>query len=389
MQHQTSNRAGTYARQPAGFDAFIPSTFPPSDLRIRDELLLELGRADRALARLDGAASVLPAVDHFITMYVFQEAALSSQIEGTQATLVEALEAGAQPLATLERRDDVQEILNYVAAMRLGLERLADLPVSQRLINEIHQSLMEDVRGGDSVRTPGQIRRSQNWIGGTSPSNARFVPPPVDEMKDALSEWERSVHNDKWTVPPLLRIGLLHAQFETIHPFLDGNGRVGRLLITFLLIERGMLAQPLLYLSIYFKQHQSEYYACLQAVRDDGDWERWLMFFIVGVFEVAQAATRTVQNILTLRERDRTLLGGIGARSGNALRIHDGLFSQPIVDSKHVQNALDVSQPTADSLIEAMENLGILREWTGRQRDRSWMYGEYVNLFVDEASPSL
>lgn len=382
MRTQGNTRAGHYRQQPGGYDAFVPGPFPPSDLLVDDELLIDLGRADRALARLDGAASVLPAVDHFITMYVFQEATTSSQIEGTQATLIEALELGAEAEAGRERRDDAQEILNYVAALRLGLERLSELPVSLRLIKEIHATLMTDVRGGEPARTPGEFRTSQNWIGGTSPSNARFVPPPVEDMWQALDAWEKAIHNTGPVFPPLIHIGLLHAQFETIHPFLDGNGRVGRLLITYLLTERGILAKPLLYLSIFFRKHRSEYYTRLQATRDEGDWEAWLKFFVAGVYEVAKEATETVQRILSLRERDRTRLSTLGARSGNALRLHDMLFSRAVVNSRYVQQVLDISQPTADTLLATLESIGLLREWTGRRRDRSWIYTEYVDLFT-------
>lgn len=382
MLNQTNTRTGAYVGQEQGFEAFIPGPFPPTDLAIDEDLLIELGKADRALARLDGAASVLPAVDHFITMYLFQEATTSSQIEGTQATLIEALELGAEAEARMEHRDDAQEILNYVAAMRQGLDRLPDLPVSLRLIKEIHGVLMESVRGGEPFRTPGEFRRTQNWIGGTSPSNASYVPPPVGEMTAALDEWERSIHDSDLFIPPLIHIGLLHAQFETIHPFLDGNGRIGRLLITFLLTERGILAKPLLYLSIFFKQHRGEYYTRLQATRDDGDWEGWLRFFVAGVQEVAQRATDTIQGILALRERDRARLSELGARSGNALILHDVLFSRAVVNSKLVQEVLDVSQPTADGLIERLEEIGLLNEWTGRQRNRSWIYSDYVDLFV-------
>ncbi|MDJ0791952.1 MAG: Fic family protein, partial [Acidimicrobiia bacterium] len=266
-------------------------------------------------------------------------------------------------------------------AMRLGNNRLAQLPVSKRLIEEIHETLMEDSRGGDAVRTPGEIRRSQNWWGGTSPANARYVPPPVDDMKEALSEWERAVHSDDWALPPLLRIGVLHAQFETIHPFLDGNGRVGRLLITFLLIAESILSKPLLYLSIFFKQHRDEYNARLQAVRDEGDWEGWLRFFVEGVHTVAHSASESVRSILELRERDRAILGSLGGRSGNALKLHEALFSNPVVNSKRAQSLLEVSQPTADALLASMEDLGVLTEWTGRQRGRSWLYAEYTQLF--------
>ena len=379
---QTSTRVGSYVRQSSGYGAFIPGPFPPTDVVIDDQLLIELGRADRALARLDGAASVLPSVDRFIAMYVFQEATSSSQVEGTQATLVEALEIQAESEILAERRDDAQEILNYVDAMRHGLEQLSDLPISLRLIKDIHRVLMENVRGGQSSRTPGEIRKTQNWIGGSSPENARFVPPPVDEMWTSLDEWEKSIHDENLVLPPLIHIGLLHAQFETIHPFLDGNGRVGRLLITFLLTERGILARPLLYLSIFFKKNRSEYYARLQATRDEGDWEGWLRFLVAGVDEVARAATESVQSILSLRERDRAALADLGGRSGNALRLHDYLFSMPVVNSKRVQQLLDVSQPTADSLIARLEKIGLLQEWTHRRRNKSWIYSDYVALFT-------
>jgi Fic family protein len=240
---------------------------------------------------------------------------------------------------------------------------------------------MENVRGGEPARTPGDIRVTQNWIGGTSPADARFVPPPVDEMWTALSEWERSIHDRDLILPPLIHIGLLHAQFETIHPFLDGNGRVGRLLITYLLTERGILARPLLYLSIFFREHRAEYYERLQATRDHGDWEGWLRFFVRGIYEVAREATTTVQEILDLRERDRATLSELGGRSGNALKLHDSLFSNAVVNSKFVQDSLNTSQPTADSLLAALEEVGLLTEWTGRRRGRSWIYSEYVKLF--------
>lgn len=381
MPSQTNTRSGVYLRQPQGYDAFIPAAFPPSDLVIGGDLLVELGDADRALARLDGAASVLPSIDHFIKMYVFLEATSSSQIEGTQATLVEALEADADPVPVIERRDDVQEILNYVTATNQGIERLSDLPVSLRFVKEIHAVLMQNVRGGEPMRTPGEFRTSQNWIGGSSPSNARFVPPPADAMWSALDDWEKAIHAQALDLPPLIRIGVLHAQFETIHPFLDGNGRLGRLLITFLLMERGVLTKPLLYLSIFFKTHRDDYNDRLQAVRDHGAWEEWLRFFVAGIDEVAREATSAVVKILELRERDRARLSGLGGRSGNALQLHDELFTKPVVSSRFVQATLGVAQPTADRLLDDLEKLGLLHEWTGRKRDRSWIYSEYVSVF--------
>lgn len=378
---QTSHRAGAYRRQPTGYSAFVPAPFPPTDLDLDTDFYNALSRADRALARLDGAASVLPAVDLFISMYVFQEATLSSQIEGTEASLGDVVGAQAEE-TTPARRDAVAEIENYVRALNYGLERLVELPVSLRLVREIHSVLMTDVRGGESVKTPGEFRRSPNWIGGTNPENARFVPPPVDEMKESLDQWEASIHGTD--LPPLVHIGLVHAQFETIHPFLDGNGRVGRLLITFLLTEREILAHPLLYLSIFFKQHQDEYYARLQSVRDHGDWEGWLRFFVDGVWQTARSATETVQSILQLREKDRNLIqDALGRRAGSGLALHDRLFHAPAVNAKQTESALNVSQPTANKLLRELEEAGILREWTGKRRGQSWIYDEYFNIFVD------
>lgn len=385
---QTTDRAGKYERQPSGYHAFVPSTFPPDDLIIGQDLLIALSRADRALARLDGAASVLPDVDLFIRMYVFEEATRSSQIEGTEASLADVVEAQAETPPP-ERRDAVHEIVNYVTALNHGLERLETLPVSLRLVREIHSELMTDVRGGEAFKTPGDFRRSQNWIGGSSPSNARFVPPPVEEMHRALGEWERAIHADLG-LPPLIHIGLLHSQFETIHPFLDGNGRVGRLLITFLLTEWEILAKPLLYLSIFFKRNQDEYYARLQDVRDKGDWEGWLLFFIDGVFETARTSTATVRAILDLRESDRSKISEMGGRAANAYRLHDHLFSSPVVNARTTEEVLDVSQPTANKLLGELEALGILVEYTGRQRGRSYIYEEYFDIFaVDDESATV
>jgi Fic family protein len=374
-----SIRAGRYVRQPAGYEAFHPAPFPPRDLDMTAALVGSLSEADRALARLDGAASVIPDVDLFITMYVRDEATRSSQIEGTQATLADVVEAEVASIDE-ERRDAVAEIRNYVDALNLGLRRLGDLPVSLRLLREIHAELMSGVRGGSVDRTPGQFRRSQNWIGGSSPSNARFVPPPVEQMTEALHEWELAIHTQDGS-PPLVRIGLLHAQFETIHPFLDGNGRVGRLLITFLLTEWGILRHPLLYLSGFFRRHLDEYYRRLQLVRDEGDWEGWLEFFLDGVAETAAEATTTVRAILDLRERDRQRIAQLGQRAANAYRLHDHLLSIPLTTAGDVQRVLDVSQPTANRLLRDLGELDLLTEVTGKRRNQRWVYLDYLGLF--------
>lgn len=374
-----SRRAGSYVRQSTGYVAFHPAPFPPVDLEMSSALISSLSQADQALARLDGAASVIPDVNLFITMYIRDEATRSSQIEGTQATLADVVEAEVAHLDD-ERRNAVSEIQNYIAALNLGLRRLTDLPVSLRLLREIHAELMSGVRGGTADRTPGEFRRSQNWIGGSSPSNARFVPPPVEQMRAALHEWEVSIHADD-DLPVLVKIGLLHAQFETIHPFIDGNGRVGRLLITFLLTEWGVLRHPLLYLSGFLRRHVDEYYRRLQRIRDDGDWEGWLIFFLDGVTDTATEAATTVRAILDLRERDRQRIAQLGQRAANAYRLHDHLFSAPLTTAADVQHTLDVSQPTANRLLRDLGTVGILTEVTGKPRNQRWLYTDYLALF--------
>lgn len=343
------------------------------------ELIRALSRADQALARLDGAASVIPDVTLFITMYIRDEATRSSQIEGTQATLADVVEAEVLQLDD-ERRDAVAEVHNYIAALDLGLRRLVELPVSLRLLREIHAELMSGVRGGAADRTPGEFRRSQNWIGGSSPANARFVPPPVNEMQAALHAWEVSIHADDG-LPALVKIGLLHAQFETIHPFLDGNGRVGRLLVTFLLTEWGVLRHPLLYLSGFLRRHVEEYYQRLQGIREDGDWEGWLRFFLDGVTDTAGEAASTVRAILELREHDRRQIAELGQRAANAYRLHDHLLSSPVVTAAGVQRVLGVSQPTANRLLRDLGELQVLTEVTGRARGQRWVYTDYLALF--------
>jgi len=389
MEHMVTpaTRAGAYRRQPAGYLAFFPAEFPPADLVVDGDLLIAMSRADRALARLDGVSTALGDVDLFIRMYMLREATDSSRIEGTQASLVDVVGAQSGP-APPDRRDDVGEVENYVRAMSHGLDRLATQPASLRLVKEIHQVLMSGARGGAPHLTPGEFRRSQNRIGGTSPGDARYTPPPPDEMHRPLSEWESFLH-ERDRVPPLLQLGLIHAQFETIHPFLDGNGRVGRLLITFLLVEWEILARPLLYLSIFFNAHRDEYYSRLQAVRDEGAWERWLRFFVDGVAETADDAARTVKGVLDLRERHRDAIGGLGSRAANAYKLHDHLFSSPVVDVKSVHDLLGVVETTAGRLLTDLEALGIIVERTGRKRGRSWLYSEYLDLFTTSEERSV
>lgn len=375
-----NNRAGVYVRQSAGYRAFIPSHLPPNPpIDMDDELRVLLSNADRMLGRLDGVASILPNPDLFVAMYVRHEAVLSSQIEGTQSTLEDVLDyeaAGAihhQPL-------DVEEVVNYVRAMNHGLTRLDTLPLSLRFIREVHEHLLRDVRGGE--RNPGNFRTSQNWIGPKDCPlrDAEFIPPPPHEMSTALDNLEKFLH-ERHELPPLIHCALAHAQFETIHPFLDGNGRVGRLLITLLLCERQILERPLLYLSYYFKAHRAQYYDRLMGIRHDGDWEGWLKFFLRGVQEVSRGATDTARAILLLRERHRQQLHG----SPNSLQLHDALFQNPIISIRQAQARLGCSFVTAQRTVEHMAALGFLQEFTGNRRNRRYRYQPYIDLFRQQA----
>lgn len=379
------HRSGRYIRQLEGYSAFIPKPLPPDPpIHYDDEMMALLSAADRALGRLDGSTDALPNPDLFVFMYVRREAALSSQIEGTQASLIDLLEFEAQA-AEPERPADVEEIANYVSAMNHGLARLGELPVSLRLIREIHERLLSGVRG--SERTPGEFRRSQNWIGppGCTLVDASYVPPPVEEMKDGLGEWESFIH-DQQPMPTLIRVGLAHAQFETIHPFLDGNGRVGRLLITFLLVESEILARPLLYLSHFFKQHRQGYYDHLQAVRDEGAWEAWLKFFLRGVAEVALEATDTARKIVAMREEHRLLITShLGRGAGKGLTFLEQLYFRPIVNVNTVMQITELSFARANGLVRQLQDLGLLRETSGRRRNRVFAYEPYMALFREDS----
>jgi Fic family protein len=376
-------RAGRYLTQPTGYRAFIPAPLPPEPaVELRGELAGLLSAADRALGRLDGSVVTLPNPDLFVFMYVRKEAVLSSQIEGTQSSLQDLLAAEAELFdANLPR--DMDEVLNYVRAMNHGLARLAELPVSVRLIREIHEELMRGVRGGRLQ--PGELRTSQNWIGpaGSTIATASFIPPPPHEVPGALGDLERFVHaNDD--LPPLVKIALAHVQFETIHPFLDGNGRVGRLLITFLLTERGVLHKPVLYLSHYFRQNRQAYYDHLQAVRDRGDWEGWLAFFLRGVSQVADEAMQTARRILLLRENHRSAITQhMGRTAGNGHKVLESLFDRPIVKVSDVQAMTGTTYAAANGLVSRLVQLGILSEMTGYARNRRFRYAPYIALFND------
>lgn len=350
-----------------------------------DHLLRRLEDANRALGRLDGVTSILPDTPLFLYMYVRKEALLSSQIEGTQSSLSDLLlfeseEAPGVPL------DDVQEVSNYVAAMNHGLARIREgFPISLRLIREIHETLLSKGRG--STKQPGEFRRSQNWIGGTRPGNALFVPPPPERVLDLMGELEIFIHADTPEIPALIKAGLVHVQFETIHPFLDGNGRLGRLLITFLLCTQGILKEPILYLSLYFKIHRQHYYDLLQRVRERGDWEAWLAFFLEGITMTSLQAADAAREILNLFETDRGRIEGLGRPAASALRVHQLLQQKPIVAIQDAAQRLHLSPPTTARSIQHLEKLGILHEITRKQRGRLFVYRDYLDILRQGTEP--
>ena len=379
------NRAGEYKSQPGGYKAFIPAALPPQPpMAFSPETWRLLSDADRALGRLDAVTQTLPDTNLFLLMYVRKEALLSSQIEGTQASLEDIIQF-EENIHEAESPDDVEEVVNYIRALNLGLNKLDELPVSVRLIRDVHHALMRGVRGQN--RQPGEIRTIQNWIGreGSDLENALFVPPPPGAPLDkALAELEQFIHADPG-LPVLVQIALVHAQFETIHPFLDGNGRLGRLLITFLLCEKRVLEEPSLYISHYFKRYKSEYYERLQAVRDRGAWEDWVNFFLRGVRDVAREGAQTAGDILRLREDHRRLISEelSRAQAGSAAHLLDHMFRSPVVSINVAAETIQRSFANANALVCKLCDLGLLEEITGRERDRLFRYTPYVALFKD------
>lgn len=373
-------RAGRYIRQDSGYRAFMPVSLPLADpVQMDDTLVRLLSDADRALGRLDGVASVLPNPDLFVAMYVRHEAVLSSQIEGTQSSLEDVLEYEVDEKGKAYPKD-IDEVVNYVRAMNHGLKRLKELPLCLRLIKEIHHVLLTNVRGGE--RNPGEFRSTQNWIGpaGSALSDAAYVPPPPHEVQSLMGNLELFLH-DKTTLPVLIHCGLAHAQFETIHPFLDGNGRIGRLLITLMLCEQDVLERPLLYLSHYFKAHRTTYYEHLMAIRHHGNWEGWLKFFLKGIYKVSRSATETARKILNLREHHRTnLVEGFSA-STNGLKLLDYLYEKPVFSVRMAQKHLDCTYTTAAKVVGQLEKAGLVVEITGQQRNRLYRYSPYLELF--------
>ncbi len=380
----TSDRTGRFVpvtSGPDGYAAFHPAPLPVvPGIELAPALQRALDLANQELGRLDGITTLLPDPQTLLYTYVRKEAVLSSQIEGTQSSLSDLLlfETEVAPGVPVS---DVEETANYITAMNHGIAsvRQGRLPISSRLLRETHGLLLEGARGAD--RAPGQFRRDQNWIGGTSPANARFVPPPWNAVPDAVSNLERYLHDP--VEPLLIRAGVAHAQFETIHPFLDGNGRVGRLLITLILCAEGVLREPLLYLSLYFKQHRDEYYERLQRVRTHGEWEHWLAFFLDGVAEVARGATDTTTRIVHMIERDRQRISTLGRGTASAQRVHEIAVRSVVITPRQAAVKTGLSGPPTYDAIRRLEELGVLREITGRQRGKVWAYGEYLDTLTE------
>jgi Fic family protein len=383
------SRLGSYVRSSTAgehFDAYIPPPLPPDpplELNPRHQDLME--RANRALGRLDGVATLLPETPIFLYAYVRKEALLSSQIEGTQSTLSDLLlyESKEVPGVPI---DDVEEVSTYVAAINHGLKRLrGGFPLSLRLIREIHKVLLSTGRG--SNKAPGEFRTSQNWIGGTRPGNARYVPPPPDRVPACMGSLEKFLHDDPVKTPLLIKAALSHAQFETIHPFLDGNGRLGRLLITLLLCAEEALSQPMLYLSLYFKAHRERYYELLQRVRTQGDWEAWVEFFLEGVLVTSEQATRAAKRIMDLFKADRARIEALGRPTVSALRVHQLLCEKIIIAIPSTTRALRVTKPTVAAAMRHLQSLGIVRELTGRKRNKLYVYQHYLRILDEGTTP--
>ncbi|MFZ3207975.1 MAG: Fic family protein [Geobacteraceae bacterium] len=375
------NRSGAYRQQPTGYKAFLPATLPPNPpVKIEGELQTLISNADMSMARLDGLGHILPNAGLFIAMYVKKEALLSSQIEGTQASLEDLFEfeSGKQP----ENINDVAEVVNYVRALNYGMERLREFPMSLRLIKEIHEVLMEGVRGGE--KTPREFKKTQNWIGppGCTLKDARFVPPPPHEAEAAMGALELYLHQPP-QLPVLVDCALIHYLFETIHPFLDGNGRLGRLLITFYLQWKGVMEKPLLYLSYYFRKYRQEYYDRLNMVRDNGDFEQWIAFFLKGVVVTADSAVDAAKQIMELQSRHRNLLWQKKISSPLAVGILEKLFYTPYVSVNDIARDFSISYQAASTLISQLEGVGILKEITGRKRDKRYIYADYLQILEE------
>ena len=382
MANRTTGRTEITSEGGETVAAFVPHPLPPSEpaLVLDGSLLKRLELAEQALARLELSGEMVPSLDWFLYGFVRKEAVLSSQIEGTQATLLDLLSYEARVATAPEAADaDVEEVCNYLDALAYARSQLQDpqgLPLSMRLLNETHARLLQGVRGAS--KQPGEVRLSQNWIGGSRPGNAAYVPPPPNTLPRLLSDLERYLHADD-PLHPLVRAGLVHVQFETIHPYLDGNGRIGRLLITLLLEHWGLLRRPLLYLSLFLKQHRGEYYRRLTAVREEGDWEGWIDFFLDGVATVADEGVRTARDLFALVTADRQRVLVQPGVNLLAVQLFERLPERPLVTAAWVVQTFETTKPTAGRAIEALTAVGVLVETTGKKRDRTYAYQAYLD----------
>ena len=372
-------RAGTLVRQPEQYEAFIPNPLPPNpSLKMDDEMNLLLSEASLALGKLSGLTSIVHDPDLLIYIFVRKEALLSSQIEGTQCSLEDVL---SPELEIAERNDDIEEVSNYVKAMNEGLGSLNDLPVCTRLIKNIHKTLMEGVRGQN--KAPGEFRTSQNWIGppGTTINNATFVPPPPKIVNECIGKLENFIHEDD-LIPPLVKAALVHAQFETIHPFLDGNGRLGRLLITFLLCYWKVLDKPMLYISYFFKSHKSEYFAKLMDTRMKGDWESWVKFFLRAIKESSDLSNLTAISIFKLQKKDREIIL-LNKPTSFTVEVFNEFCRNPIQNSANLMKIMKApTKPKIQRSLNHLQEVGILKEISGKQRNKKYVYDQYLNLLV-------
>jgi Fic family protein len=388
MTTEQNQRLGTFAETSVGGErvrAYVPAPLPPNPPLDLPQLMSVYERAIAAVGRLDGMATILPSTPLFLYMYVRKEALLSSQIEGTQSSLSDLLLFENDEAPTVEL-DDVTEVSNYVAAIEHGVARIrGGFPLSLRLIREMHEIILRSGRG--ATKQPGEFRRSQNSIGGTRPGNALFVPPPPNQLDACLHAFEGFLHTREAGLPPLIRAGLAHVQFESIHPFLDGNGRLGRLLITLILVEAGVLRDPILYLSLFLKSRRDDYYRLLQEVRQAGTWEAWMEFFLTGVAETAEQASETARDLIAMFDAHRTQIGALGRSAPSALRVHEFMQARPIVTIQTVADSLKTSFPTAGGALEKLADLGIVRETTGKQRGRIYAYSDYLALLDRGTEP--
>ena len=365
-------------------NAFVPRPLPPAPPLDLSTMQRDIERAGIALGRLDSESRLLPDPDLFVYAYVRREAQLSSQIEGTQSSLSDLFELELDGIGLMD--DDAAEVSNYVAALDHGMRRMKrGFPLSNRLLREMHELLLRSGRG--SQKMPGEFRRSQNWLGGLRPGNAVYVPPPHTEVEQCMGDLEGFIHESNDGLPALIRAGLAHAQFETIHPFLDGNGRIGRLLIAFILHQEEVLREPLLYLSLYLKRHRSRYYDLLSQLRDDGDWEAWLQFFLTGVCETAEDGVETARKLSQLFSEDRKSIAQQGRRANSALRVHEVLMRRPVVSIQYLREQTSLSWPTVSSCIELLVDLKVAKEITGRRYGRLFAYGAYIDILSEGAEP--